>query len=186
MDAAGLARSTYYYHAARENQPDKHAGLKAEIRRLFELHKQRFGHRRIWVLLRREGYLVSKKFVFKLMQQLGLRAKVRARRRYNSYQGGSSHIAENHLARNFVAAAPNEKWVSDVTEFRVANQKVYLSPVYDLYDHRVVSYRAGTSPNTMLTSEGSDVGLIDSGFSSRRECDAAYINNFKLDRGQLP
>lgn len=87
------------------------------------------------------------------MQQIGLRSKVRVKRRYNSYQGGSSHIAENHLAREFAADAPNMKWVSDVTEFRVANQKVYLSPVYDLYDHSVVSYQAGVSPNTILTSE---------------------------------
>lgn len=150
---AGIPKSTYYYHAAKLDAPDKYAALKAEIQRLFTLHRKRLGYRRIWLLLRRAGWQVTKKLVLKLMQQLGLQAKVRVKRKYNSYKGASSHIAENTLAREFVAETPNTKWVSDVTEFRVENQKVYLSPVYDLYDHSVVSYRAGVSPNTALTSQ---------------------------------
>lgn len=65
--AAGMARATFYYHAARADLPDKHTALKAEIRRLFELHKARFGYRRVWILLRRGGYVVTKKLVWKLM-----------------------------------------------------------------------------------------------------------------------
>lgn len=171
LRAAGLAKSTYYYHAARAGLPDKHAALKAEIRRLFELHKSRFGYRRIWLLLRREGQLVTKKLVLKLMQHMGLRSKVRIKRKYNSYRGSTSHIAENHLARDFVADTPNRKWVSDVTEFRVANQKVYLSPVYDLYDHTVVSYRAGISPNTVLTSES-----LQAAFEHERPAECVLVH----------
>lgn len=58
---------------------------------------------------------MTKKLVFKLMDQLGLKSKVRIKRKYVSYQGTTSHIADNHLARDFKAVAPNRKWVSDVT-----------------------------------------------------------------------
>lgn len=147
-----MARSTYYYHAARLDAPDKYAELKDEITELFYRHKRRFGHRRIRLLLRRGGWVVSKKLVFKLMDQLGLKSKVRTKRKYTSYQGTISHIADNHLGRKFSAAAPNRKWVSDVTEFRIAGSKVYLSPVYDLFDHCVVSHTLGLSPFTALTA----------------------------------
>lgn len=153
LAASGLARSTYYYHVARLDKPDKHAELKTEITRLFELHKKRLGYRRIHLLLRRSGWLVTKKLVWKLMNQLGLKSKVRIKRKYVSYQGNVSHIAQNRLNREFETKAPNTKWVSDVTEFRVAGQKVYLSPVIDLCDHSVVSYRVSRSSTTTLTSE---------------------------------
>lgn len=148
-----MPRSTYYYHAAQLDAPDKHAALKAEISRLFAQHKRRLGHRRIRLLLRRSGWMVTKKLVFKLMHQLGLKSKARITRKYRSYAGTLSRIAENLLDRDFHAAGPNQKWVSDVTEFRVDNRKVYLSPVYDLYDHSVVSYSCSTSPSTALTAQ---------------------------------
>lgn len=153
LHAAELARSTYYYHRARLNTPDKHARLKAEITRLFDDHKRRFGYRRIHLVLRRQGWAVSKKLVWKLMAQLGLQSKVRRKRAYSSYRGTVSHIADNTLDREFQTGLPNTKWVSDVTEFRVAGRKVYLSPIYDLCDHSVLSYTTATSPTTKFTAQ---------------------------------
>lgn len=95
---------------------------------------------------------MSKKLVFKLMDQLGLKSKVRVKRRYSSYRGTTSHIADNKLDREFDVETSNTVWVSDVTEFRVAGRKLYLSPVYDLCDHRVVSYTTSISPNTAFTA----------------------------------
>lgn len=86
------------------------------------------------------------------MHQLGLKSKVRIKRKYSSYRGTISHIAENLLDRDFHAAVPNTKWVSDITEFRVAGQKVYVSPILDLYDHSVLSYTTATSPTTAFTA----------------------------------
>lgn len=143
--AAGLAKSTYYYHRAKLTAPDHYGELKAQIQHLFAQHKQRFGYRRIHLVLRREGWAISKKLVWKLMHQLGLRSKVRRRRNYSSYRGTINHIADNLLAREFDTEMPNTKWVSDVTEFRVAGHKVYLSPIADLCDHSVLSY---TTPNS--------------------------------------
>lgn len=152
LAAAQMARSTYYYHLARLDAPDRHAFLKAVIVTVFFAKKRRYGHRRIWLHLTQHGWQVGKKLVYKLMKQLGLKSKVRIKRKYNSYQGTISHIAANHLNREFDATAPNQKWVSDVSEFRVGNQKVYLSAIYDLFDHAIVSFKTGTSPNTGLTS----------------------------------
>lgn len=159
LDAAHLAKSTYYYHLAKLGAPDKYARLKAEITRLFDQHKRRFGYRRIHLLLRRSGWVVSKKLIWKLMDQLGLKSKVRVKRKYSSYQGHNSHIADNLLDRAFHAEAPNTKWVSDVTEFRVAGHKVYLSPIYDLCDHSIISYATATSPTTAFTTRSLQTAL---------------------------
>jgi putative transposase len=86
------------------------------------------------------------------MRALQLLCKVRRRKRYNSYQGEQGRIAPNLLNRKFDADAPNQKWVTDVTEFRVGDRKLYLSPVMDLFDRQIISYSVGSSPNLELTN----------------------------------
>jgi putative transposase len=87
------------------------------------------------------------------MQALGLDCKVRRRKRYNSYQGEQGRIAPNLLNRQYEADAPNQKWVTDVTEFSVGDRKLYLSPVMDLFDRQIISYSLGLSPNLALTND---------------------------------
>ena len=77
------------------------------------------------------------------MQALGLACKVRRRKRYNSYQGEQGAVAPNVLNREFDADAPNQKWVTYVTEFNVCGRKLYLSPVMDLFDRQIISYSLG-------------------------------------------
>ena len=152
LTVSNIPRSTFYYHAARLDEPEKHEALKARIVEEFTAHHRRYGHRKIRLRLHQSGWPVSRKLVWKLMRQMGLRSKVRRGRKYNSYQGTISHIAANVLARQFQTDQPNTKWVSDVTEFRVGQHKVYLSPVMDLYDHYIVSFATGKSPGTALTA----------------------------------
>jgi putative transposase len=90
--------------------------------------------------------------VLKLMRELGLVCKMRRKKRYVSYQGQIGRIAPNLLDRNFEATAPDQKWVTDVTEFRVGERKLYLSPVMDLFDRQIIAYSVGTSPNLELTN----------------------------------
>ena len=101
LDAAGMARSTFFYHQKRLSEPDKHAALKDAIRGSFERNKYRYGYRRVLLDLRNQGWVVNHKLVYKLMREMGLRAKVRQRRRYVSYNGTISHIADNTLDRKF-------------------------------------------------------------------------------------
>lgn len=93
---------------------------------------------------------MAKKTVLKLMWQLGLACHVR-RKRYRSYRGDVGKVAPNLLNRDFTATAPNQKWVTDVTEFRVGERKVYLSPVMDLFDRQIIAWSVGVSPNLDLT-----------------------------------
>ena len=152
LQAAGLARSTFFYHQQRRHQPDKHAKLKKDIRDTFKQKDRRYGYRRVHAHLRKQGWVVNHKLVYKLMDQMGLKSKVRPRKKYNSYTGKISCIAENILNRNFTPGRSNAVWVSDVTEFRVAGTKVYLSPIMDLHDRTILSYELSTSPSTKLTS----------------------------------
>ncbi|WP_246875208.1 IS3 family transposase [Corynebacterium sp. Marseille-P3884] len=153
LDAAGMPRSTFFYHQKRLSQPDKHAALKDAIRESFERNKHRYGYRRVLLDLRNQGWVVNHKLVYKLMHQMGLRAKIRQRRPYASYAGTISHIADNKLDRKFTPDKPNTVFVSDVTEFRVAGRKVYLSPVMDLFDRSIVAHTVATSPSTAFTAD---------------------------------
>lgn len=76
--------------------------------------------------------MLNHKTVQRLMGQLGLKSTVRPKR-YSSYKGEVGTVAPNVLERDFEATKPDEKWVTDVTEFKVKQQKVYLSPVVDLF-----------------------------------------------------
>ncbi|KWX19420.1 integrase [Mycolicibacterium wolinskyi] len=152
LEVAQLARSTFYYHQAKPQVCDPWADLKTAIVEAFEAAGGRYGHRRIHAVVSGRGFVVAKKTVLALMRELALICRVRRRRRYNSYTGAAGQIAENLLNRDFSASAPNQKWVTDVTEFRIADRKVYLSPVLDLFDRSVVAYAWSMSPNVELTN----------------------------------
>lgn len=151
LEIAGLARSTFFYHQARLRRPDPRAALKTVIRALFAQAKGRYGHRRIHAQLAQRGWRVARKTVLKLMRHLGLVCAIR-RRRYVSYRGEIGTIAANVLNRDFRATAPNQRWVTDVTEFRVGDQKVYLAPVMDLFDRQIIAWAVGRSPTLALTN----------------------------------
>ena len=84
------------------------------------------------------------------MRDMGLQGKQR-RNKYRSYKGGIGKIADNLLNRDFEAGRPFEKLVTDVTEFNVCNQKVYLSPVLDLFNSEILSYSISERPNFAQT-----------------------------------
>ena len=152
LDVAGLARSTFFYHQSRLARPDPHAELSTAITQAFERAQGRYGHRRVRVILARQGWRVAKKTVLKLMNRLGLVCAVRRPRRYRSWLGQTGTVAGNVLDREFSASAPDTKWVTDVTEFRIGDRKVYLSPVIDLFDRSVIAYTCGPSASLELTN----------------------------------
>lgn len=81
------------------------------------------------------------------MNNLGLKGKQRKNDKYHSYKGEVGKIADNILKRDFYAAKPFEKLTTDVTQFKVCGEKVYLSPVMDLYNREIISYSISLSPN---------------------------------------
>lgn len=144
LKAAGLSRSTYYYQAKVLKAGDRYASLKASIQTAYERHKGRYGYRRITAELRQAGRVVNHKTVQRLMTVLGLKSLVRPKR-YRSYRGECAS-SPNLLDRQFEAARPNQKWVTDVTEFNVRGDKLYLSPVMDLYNGEIVAYEMQERP----------------------------------------
>ena len=82
------------------------------------------------------------------MRELELQVRVRKSKKLTTYRGTIGHIAPNHLERHFTATKPNQKWVTDVTEFKAKDgNKVYLSPILDLFNNEIVSYTLSYSPN---------------------------------------
>ena len=145
LKVAGLARSSFYYQRQVLRLTDKYASLKVRIRAIFDRHRGRYGYRRITATIRREGIIVNHKTVQRLMGDLGLKSCVRVKK-YRAYHGEVGIAAPNVLERQFKAKRPNEKWVTDVTEFNVGGQRLYLSPVLDLYNGEIVAFETARRP----------------------------------------
>lgn len=145
LKIAGLARSTFYYQQKALQKEDKYANVKCRIKAVFEKNKGRYGYRRITAALRQEGTLINHKAVQRLMGMLQLKSRVRIKK-YRKYEGQLGHVAKNILERDFKAERPNEKWVTDVTEFKIGDQKLYLSPIMDLYNGEIVAYEMAKRP----------------------------------------
>jgi len=135
LKQAALPRSTFYYQQKKLHATDKYAALKIKIKEIYHGHKGRYGYRRVTAALRRLGHVVNHKLIQRLMGILGLKSLVRPKK-YRSHKGEIGAIAPNVLKRQFKATSLNQKWVTDVTEFRVAGEKLYLSPIMDLFNRR--------------------------------------------------
>ena len=142
-----MARSTFYYYLKKyKSNHDKYHKIKKEIFNIFNENKGRYGYRRITLELKNRGFNINHKTVSKLMNILGIKSIQRPKRRYNSYQGNIGKIANNLLKRDFKADKPNQKWVTDVTEFKVHDRKLYLSPIIDLFNGEIISYNLSKHP----------------------------------------
>ena len=146
LEVAQLPKATYYYHRKKQNSVDKYALVKTEIQTIFHENKGRYGYRRITAELHNRGFSLNHKTVQRLMKELGLECRVRMKK-YRSYKGEVGKTADNELNREFRAEKPNQKWVTDVTQFRLFGQKLYLSPILDLYSGDIVTYTISDSPN---------------------------------------
>jgi len=133
-------------------QPDKYAEIKARISEIYHKHKGRYGYRRITLELRKNGLVINHKAIQRLMGVLGLKSLVRMKK-YRSYKGEVGRAASNILKRNFSAAKPCTKWVTDVTEFSLFGQKLYLSPILDLYNGEIISYNLSERPTFHQTMD---------------------------------
>jgi putative transposase len=150
IEVSGLPRSTYYYYAKGRTNSDKYSEIKEQITNIYTENKGRYGYRRITSELHNRGYIINHKTVQRLMKELGIVCLVRMKK-YHSYKGEVGRIAPNLLDRDFKAKAPDQKWVTDVTEFSVFSQKLYLSPILDLCSSDVVSYTISNRPSLSMS-----------------------------------
>ena len=154
-----LARSSYFYHRARVKVADKYLAVRRSISDIFELNHRCYGYRRLQASLARQCVTISEKVVQRLMKQESLVVSKPKRRRYGSYLGEISPAPENLINRDFQAAAPNEKWLTDITEFQIPAGKVYLSPIIDCFDGLVISWSIGAHPNAELVNTMLDAAI---------------------------
>ena len=122
------------------------------IKEIYDKHKGRYGYRRITLALRNLGLAVNHKRVQRLMQLMGLKSHIRAIK-YRSYKGQIGKVAANVLQRQFSAEKPNQKWVTDVTEFNLGGEKLYLSPVMDLFNSEIIAFQTQRRPLFGLVKE---------------------------------
>ena len=123
---ANLPKSSFYYH--HQDRPDPDAADKA----LAALD---------W----------NRKKAARLMKQLELKALIRAKKAYRHLAMGE--ISENLLKRLFKAEKPNEKWLTDVTELKGKDGKLYLSPILDLFNREIVAYAMSRNANSEMVKE---------------------------------
>ena len=146
LQLSGLARSTFYDYI-QHPITDKYKKEKQEIQDIFNANKGRYGYRRVLLVLKQKGYAINHKTVLKLMNALNIKGKQQKNDKYHSYKGEVGTIAYNLLNREFRADKHFEKLTIDITQFKVGSEKVYLSPVMDLYNREIVSYSISLSPN---------------------------------------
>ncbi len=159
LDEVDLPRSSYFYHRARLQVADKYAEVRQAMTDIFERNYRCYGYRRIQACLSDQSVNISEKVVRRLMKQECLVAATSRRRQYGSYMGEISPAPDNLLNRDFSAGAPNEKWLTDITEFQIPAGKVYLSPMIDCFDGLVVSWSIGTRPNAELVNTMLDAAV---------------------------
>lgn len=146
LNCMNMARSSYYYYEKRSQLNDKYKAVKDLIKQIYNHHKGRLGYRRITLLIRQKGIIINHKTVLRLMKILGLKSLIRLKK-YKSYKGEQGKIAPNILQRNFKATQPNQKWATDVTEFNISGNKLYLSPIIDLFNGEIISYELSERPS---------------------------------------
>ncbi|MBF1659046.1 MAG: IS3 family transposase [Rothia mucilaginosa] len=156
LEAAGLARSSYYYALAHPQQPTR-VQLRPKVAQIFSRTPNGCGHRQVAMCLRaEEGVRIADKTVLKMMRQMGLRCGIRRERpyrRYNSYKGEVGQSFANIIGRNFTATGPWQKLGTDVTEFKLSFGKAYLAPVYDFASKEIVAHSISRCPNLVQQQE---------------------------------
>jgi transposase InsO family protein len=145
LNQTNMARSNFYYHQKKIKIADKYQEIKELIKSIYHKHKGRYGYRRITDEINNKGIIINHKTVLRLMKLLGLKSLIRVKK-YKSYKGEHGKIAPNLLKRNFKAEAPNQKWATDITEFNISGNKLYLSPIIDLYNQEIISYELTERP----------------------------------------
>ena len=147
--------------------------MQANIRAVYDEHKGRYGYRRITATLCRSmAEPVNQKCVQRLMQMMGLRALIRVKKRsWHIPDMGDVHVP-NVLQRDFCATTTNQKWVTDVTEFNVNGEKLYLSACMDLYNGETIAHRMARRPVFELVS-----GTLQAALSRSEDTTALTVHS---------
>lgn len=169
-----------FYKYKRVAAIQKDAELGARILEIYHKFDGIYGYRQIHMELTEEdGLKINHKKVFRIYHSLGLKAKIRRKRKQgnqNQYkQTDPERIKPNLLERDFTAENPDMKWVTDITEFNLFEQKLYVSAVMDLYNKEIIGYQIGRTADTLFVMKTMDMAL-----NKRKDVDGVILHS---DRG---
>ena len=181
-----MPKATYMYWQKRFNRENPNKELEYKILEIHNKNKD-FGYRRIHGMLRKQGFIVNKKRVQRIMQKLGIQVTsfTRKSRKYSSYKGKIGKVAPNRIHRRFHTHMPHQKITTDTTEFkyyevdekgRMAIKKLYLDPFMDMCNGEIISYSISKQPSAMgiMTALKEAIDITS---------DCLYRRTFHSDRG---
>jgi len=156
-----VSRSGFYAWRGRPESARAHADrrLRVLVREAHERSRCTYGSPRVHADLAAQGIGVGRKRIVRLMQEAGLKARVRRRYRSTTMSEPDQPVAANLLARQFQAQGPNERWVGDTTELRVGGGKLYLAAILDLFSRFVVGWAVSAVNDRHLVIKALEMAL---------------------------
>jgi transposase InsO family protein len=157
-----VTRSGFYawQHRPESTHAREDRRLTVLVRASFAESKQRYGSPRVHEDLLEQQEHVSRKRVVRLMQEDGLQARARKRYKVTTMSDHDQPVAANLLDRQFAAAAANQRWVSDTTEFVIGSSgKLYLAAVLDLFSRFIVGWAVSAVNDRHVTIKALDMAL---------------------------
>lgn len=149
----GVSTSGYYAYLKRPKKQvsDQDRKLLTKIKRAYTLHQGTYGAKRIAGYLKEKGTVVNHKKVARIMKEANIKAVVRRPKTTKETKGQAvGNVYENLLNRDFHASHPNQKWVTDMSEIQVDQEKFYISALMDLFNREVIAFEVSSSPNQDL------------------------------------
>ena len=163
-----IAPSTYYAEKERQTNPAVRSArarsdeeLRTEIQRVWDENRHVYGARKVWKQLRREGLVVARCTVARLMQAMGLRGAVRGRRVRTTVPADLVDRPMDLVERDFTAERPNQLWVSDLTYVATWRGFVYVAFVIDVFSRRVVGWRVSNSLKSDLALDALEQAICE-------------------------
>ncbi len=151
----GIAPSTFYAHKAIERDPDLASARakrdlldKDAIKRVYDASRGRYGARKVWHVLRREGRDIARCTVERLMRAPQIQGVVRGKKVITTNPDAAQPCPDDKVNRAFVAEMPNRLWVSDFTYVSSWQGMVYVAFVIDVFARKIVGWRVSTSMTT--------------------------------------
>ena len=178
-----MAPSCYWRHAARQRNPQlrsaraqRDEALKADIQRVWHANWQVYGADKVWLQMNREGIVVARCTVERLMRAMGLQGARRGRAVRTTTPDTSAPCPLDHVNRHFHASRPNELWVSDFTYVSTWHGWLYVAFVGDVYARRFVGWRVSRSMQTDFVLDALEQALYE-------RQPAAHVLTHHSDRG---
>ncbi|MFA3697624.1 IS3 family transposase [Acinetobacter baumannii] len=165
-----IAPSTYYRtldlcenpeHRAKRDLHDLHHA--EEIKRIWKESSGRYGVRKVWQKLKREGYIIASCTVARLMKKLGIQGVWRGKNKQTTRSRDDQKRADDLVKRNFTADHPDQLWVSDFTYIQTHSGWVYTAFIIDVFSRAIVGWKVSTRMNTDMVLDALEQALHDRG-----------------------